>query len=55
MEAPIGGGVISKTFKFQGIGDIKAQLSLGGTDQLGFDSNTDDMNITVLVTIRPQT
>ena len=55
MEAPVGGGVVSQTFKFQGIGDIKAQLSLNGTDQLGFDSNTDDMNITVLVTIRPQT
>ena len=55
MEAPVGGGVISQTFKFQGIGDIKAQLSLHGTDELGFDSNTDDMNITVLVTIRPQT
>jgi len=55
MEAPIGGGVVSRTFKFQGIGTIRGQLSLNTTDQAGYDANTDDMNITVLVTIRPQT
>jgi hypothetical protein len=55
MEAPIGGGVVSKTFKFQGVGDIKGRLSLNATDDAGYNANTDDMNITVLVTIRPQT
>ena len=55
MEAPVGGGVVSKTFKFQGIGNIFCNLSLNATDQLGFDANTDDMNITVIVNIRPQT
>ena len=55
MEAPVGGGVVSQTFKFQGIGNIFCNLSLNATDQLGFDANTDDMNITVIVNIRPQT
>ena len=55
MEAPVGGGVIQQTFKFQGIGNINGILSLNATDNLGYDANTDDMNITVIVEIRPQT
>ena len=55
MEAPVGGGVVSKTFKFQGTGTIRGQLSLNTTDNAGYNASTDDMNITVLVTIRPQT
>lgn len=55
MEAPMGGGVVSQTFKFQGIGNIFCNLSLNATSNLGFDATTDDMNITVIVNIRPQT
>lgn len=55
MEAPIGGAVVQETFKFQGIGNIFGKLNLLATDRLGFTSQTDDMNILVLVEIRPQT
>ena len=55
VEAPIGGGVVQKTFKFQGIGDIRGFMDLNATAAMGFNANTDDMNIQVIVEIRPQT